>query len=206
MEVFMSHVIWLLGYPGSGKGTQGKRICETLGCPSIIMGDLCRNHKAQGGEIGRIIQEYSGPGKLVPDDIALHRIYRPVLDTIQVGMRLDDGMPRNLDQYLQMLVWNNERKDGDIVVFWIVVKREKAAENLRKRRREGETEEVIQERLNTYEEEERKLLPRLRDDARKGIIRLIEIDGMPPEEIVFDSVYDELQELGLVPDQEASAT
>jgi adenylate kinase len=191
--------LWLVGYPGSGKGDQGKHIREAIGCPAIVLGDICRFHVGQGSELGKTIETYSSQGELVPDDIVLHRVCRPVLDLLPRGVRLDDGLPRNLVQYKQMMEWTSERNDGDVIVFNIDVKRETAFERMLGRGRMGETPDVINRRLDIYEEDAKILIPEMQADHVQRRIALINIDGEPPADEVFQhQVYPELEKLGLV--------
>ena len=90
--------IVLLGAPGSGKGTQAKRLSERYGIPQIATGDLLREARAAGSELGRRAQEAMDAGRLVSDDIVLgiirERLSRSDADQ---GFILD-GFPRNTAQ------------------------------------------------------------------------------------------------------------
>lgn len=90
--------IVLLGAPGSGKGTQAKRLCERYGIPQIATGDLLREALASGSELGRRAKEAMDAGRLVSDDIVLgiirERLSRPDAEN---GFILD-GFPRNTSQ------------------------------------------------------------------------------------------------------------
>ncbi|RMG55975.1 MAG: adenylate kinase [Gammaproteobacteria bacterium] len=88
----------LLGAPGSGKGTQAKRLVERYGIPQISTGDLLREAVSKGTELGKAAKQYMDAGQLVPDEVVLgmirERLSRP--DTAK-GFILD-GFPRNLPQ------------------------------------------------------------------------------------------------------------
>jgi len=45
--------IVLLGPPGAGKGTQARALAEGLGMPHIASGDLLREHRQRGTDLGR---------------------------------------------------------------------------------------------------------------------------------------------------------
>ncbi len=90
--------IVLLGAPGSGKGTQATRLSERYGIPQIATGDLLREARAAGSELGRRAKEAMDAGRLVSDDIVLgiirERLSRSDADQ---GFILD-GFPRNTAQ------------------------------------------------------------------------------------------------------------
>jgi adenylate kinase len=94
----MSTVVVLLGPPGSGKGTQAKRLVEALGTPHVSSGDLFRHHLSQETDLGLMAKSYMEQGELVPDDVTvemvLERISRP---DCEEGVILD-GFPRTLTQ------------------------------------------------------------------------------------------------------------
>ena len=63
--------IVLLGGPGSGKGTQAKKLTEKLGIPQISTGDSFRAAVKEGTPMGLKAKEYMDKGELVPDDVVV---------------------------------------------------------------------------------------------------------------------------------------
>jgi len=88
----------LLGPPGAGKGTQGKRLAAALGVPHIAAGGIVRHEIARGSAFGRKIEAAIAQGRFAPDEdmIALLRERLAQPDTAQ-GCILD-GFPRDLVQ------------------------------------------------------------------------------------------------------------
>lgn len=91
-------ILILLGPPGAGKGTQAKLLASTLAIPHISTGDMFRDHKARGTEIGKKVQAIMDAGGLVTDDITNamvdERLSRP---DVASGCILD-GYPRTVGQ------------------------------------------------------------------------------------------------------------
>jgi adenylate kinase len=90
--------IVLLGAPGSGKGTQAKKLMADHGYPQVSTGDLLRDAVARGTEYGRKARAAMDGGQLVSDEIVLgilrERLAQP---DAEKGFILD-GYPRNLAQ------------------------------------------------------------------------------------------------------------
>jgi adenylate kinase len=90
--------IVMLGAPGSGKGTQAKRLEAEFGFPQVSTGDLLRQAVADRTELGLRAKEAMDAGDLVSDDIVLGMIKeRIVQDDAKTGFILD-GYPRNAQQ------------------------------------------------------------------------------------------------------------
>lgn len=90
--------IVLLGGPGSGKGTQAKKLIDKVGVPQISTGDIFRAALKEGTPMGLKAKTYMDKGELVPDDVVIgvveERLTKPDLDK---GYMLD-GFPRTLPQ------------------------------------------------------------------------------------------------------------
>lgn len=90
--------IVLLGAPGSGKGTQAKKMEKHLGVPQISTGDLLRAAVKSGSELGLQAKAKMDAGELVTDDLVLGLLKeRLQQDDARNGYVLD-GFPRNLAQ------------------------------------------------------------------------------------------------------------
>jgi len=90
--------IVMLGAPGSGKGTQAKRLEADFGLRQVSTGDLLRQAVADKTELGLRAKEAMDAGNLVSDDIVLGMIReRVVSDDVKQGFTLD-GYPRNRQQ------------------------------------------------------------------------------------------------------------
>lgn len=90
--------IVLLGAPGSGKGTQAKRLMADRHIPQVSTGDMLREAIAAGTRFGIKAKPLMESGNLVPDEIVLgiisERLAQP---DAQDGFILD-GFPRNTQQ------------------------------------------------------------------------------------------------------------
>jgi adenylate kinase len=89
--------IVMLGAPGSGKGTQARRLVEHYGATQLSTGDLLRAAVRAGTAVGREAQAALDAGMLVSDRIVLALI-REELAERRVDRFVLDGFPRNLAQ------------------------------------------------------------------------------------------------------------
>ena len=84
----------MLGPPGSGKGTQAKKLAAAFGADHLSTGDMLRTEVASGTELGRSARAYMDRGDLVPDELILKMIAgRLELMSNGHGFILD-GFPR----------------------------------------------------------------------------------------------------------------
>lgn len=93
-----ARVLILLGPPGGGKGTQAVRLSAELGIPHVSTGDLFRENRAKGTELGRRAQSFMDAGKLVPDDLVLDMLFDRVSRPDCSQGYLLDGFPRTIPQ------------------------------------------------------------------------------------------------------------
>jgi adenylate kinase len=90
--------IVFLGAPGSGKGTQAKKLMADYGFPQVSTGDLLRAAVAAGTALGQRAKTAMDAGELVTDDIVLGIIAERLAETDCAGGFILDGYPRNLQQ------------------------------------------------------------------------------------------------------------
>ena len=102
MKTSSPFVIILLGPPGSGKGTQAKRLSKDYGIPQISTGDLFREQMAAETPIGIKAKEYIQAGLLVPDDVVIGMLFDRIDKPDCAKGYLLDGFPRTIEQADQL--------------------------------------------------------------------------------------------------------
>ncbi len=90
--------IVLLGAPGSGKGTQAKKLMADRNIPQISTGDMLREAVAAGTRFGQQAKEIMEAGQLVSDDIVLGIISERLAQTDAADGFILDGFPRTEKQ------------------------------------------------------------------------------------------------------------
>jgi adenylate kinase len=88
----------LLGPPGSGKGTQAKRIEQSRGVCHLATGDMLRAATASGSELGMRVKGIMDSGQLVPDGIIIDMIAARIGEPDCRSGFVLDGFPRTVPQ------------------------------------------------------------------------------------------------------------
>ena len=88
----------LFGAPGSGKGTQAKKLMQEQNIPQISTGDMLRAAVAAKTDLGQKAQLIMDAGQLVPDDIMLGLIRERLQEGDTPSGFVLDGFPRTLNQ------------------------------------------------------------------------------------------------------------
>ncbi len=201
--------IVLLGPPGSGKGTHGKRLAETLGTPLISTGDILREAIAQETRLGMAAQADVKAGRLVADETVLGLIETRLQGTDAKNGFILDGFPRTTAQADGL-----KRLLGARKIDWVlnlVVSTEAVVDRLRDRwlcgscgaiynaktapprvpgvcdrcggalkQREDDRPEAVRTRLEVYQKD---TAPLVAYYEREGVLRNIDASGSP------DKVY-----------------
>lgn len=85
-----------LGPPGAGKGTQAQILDQRFGAKQISTGDILRENRKQGTELGKLAESYMQSGALVPDEVIIKMI-EAELTKFKDGFIMD-GFPRTVAQ------------------------------------------------------------------------------------------------------------
>lgn len=85
-----------LGPPGAGKGTQAHILRQRFGAQQISTGDILRENRAKGTDLGKTAEQFMRTGALVPDEVIIKMI-EAELSKISGGFIMD-GFPRTVAQ------------------------------------------------------------------------------------------------------------
>jgi len=90
--------VLFIGGPGAGKGTQSARMADFFGLTHVSSGDLLRKHVGAGTALGQRVKDFMDRGDLVPDQIVMDMLRKPVLAASRTGGYILDGFPRTVAQ------------------------------------------------------------------------------------------------------------
>ncbi len=111
----------LLGPPGVGKGTQGRRLAAETGCPLISTGEMLREAVAQATPLGLEARKQMDAGRLVPDEVMVGLVReRTAREDARAGFVLD-GFPRTVAQAVALdalLAERGQRLDA-VLYLWV---------------------------------------------------------------------------------------
>jgi len=89
--------IILIGPPGAGKGTQARLLVEGRDMVQLSTGDMLREAKDSGTEMGNMVAGVMARGELVTDEIVIGLIKEKLQGDNRGGF-IFDGFPRTLEQ------------------------------------------------------------------------------------------------------------
>jgi len=185
-------VVFVLGGPGVGKGTQCTRMAKEYGFVHLSAGDLLRAERNDPrSEHGQLITECIKEGKIVPVEITVALLWKAIRTSGRKFV-LIDGFPRNRDN---LEGW--QRKVGgrahvvcclsfeapdDVLVARLLERGKNSG-------REDDNPETIKKRLGTFHAETKPILEYF---SSKG--DLVMIDGNRPRDDVFADMCLKLKE------------
>jgi adenylate kinase len=141
----------LLGLIGAGKGTQAKLCAERHGLLHLSTGDMLREARAQGTELGKQADEYMSKGELVPDQLVIDMLLERIGEPDAEGGFILDGFPRTVPQAEALQTALESRSEGIDIVPFIRVPEEMLLERIAKRAeiegRSDDAPEVARRRL-----------------------------------------------------------
>jgi adenylate kinase len=116
-----SMILVLLGPPGAGKGTQAKLLAQEYRIPHVSTGDMFRDHKARGTELGKKIQAVMDAGGLVTDEITNAMVDERLSRPDVAGGFILDGYPRTTAQadHLRRMLLSTGRRIDRVISYEI---------------------------------------------------------------------------------------
>lgn len=197
------HTIIFVGPQGSGKGTQAQLLSRHLNSEYIEMGALLRKVATENSEFGKHVKSQIEKGLLLDDAELIGIIDTKLKDLTAETKVIFDGVPRKVKQAEYLVNYLKEHGRQNIITIYILVPRHLAIERLSKRlicsacehpeiknsdsnqvcslcggaliRRQDDVPELINKRLDLFEEE---TLPAI--DFLKKETRLVRVDGSEP--------------------------
>mmetsp|Transcript_36510 Transcript_36510/g.77670 ORF Transcript_36510/g.77670 Transcript_36510/m.77670 type:complete len:328 (-) Transcript_36510:40-1023(-) len=194
-------VVFLIGGPGSGKGTQCERIASDLGYHHLSAGELLRaERKVEGSKYKEIIDKAIVDGKTVPSEVIAGLLEKAMRNSGWEKSRfVIDGYPRSQEQ---LKGWEDTLSSKVNLMFCLslTVSREEMKRRLLGRAatsgRADDNEVTIEKRFVTFNEETG---PLLKHFDEQGKLREIDGDRSP------EDVWAEVQQTFKKYDEEAEA-
>jgi len=102
----------IFGPPGAGKGTQAKYLINKFNIPQISTGDILRENRKNGTELGKKAERYMEAGELVPAEIINQMVEKRLSKEDCLSGFILDGYPRNGAQaeYLDGILKSSNKK------------------------------------------------------------------------------------------------
>lgn len=201
-------VIIFLGPPGSGKGTQIKKLSTEFHLPQISTGDLFRKNIGEQTSIGIKAKQFMSKGLLVPDEVVLHMLFERIAAADCKQGYFLDGVPRTIVQADQLAA--RKKPSEQYLVLFLDVADEEIIKRAEGRlvcrtcsaiyhkdrsppkhpnhcdlcggevyRRPDDAPEVVKKRLQVYREQTEPLVEYYK---KQGILALFNAD-LPPDEV-----------------------
>ncbi|XP_052176875.1 UMP-CMP kinase isoform X2 [Diospyros lotus] len=175
-------ITFVLGGPGSGKGTQCLKIVETFGFSHLSAGDLLRKEISSNSENGAKILETIKEGKIVPSEVTVKLIQRAI-ESNNNDRFLIDGFPRseeNRRAYERIV-----GAEPNIVLFFDCPEEEMVKRVLnRNQGRVDDNIDTIKKRLEVFNALS---LPVINYYSKKG--KLHKIRAVGTEDEIFERVH-----------------
>lgn len=171
----------LIGPPGSGKGTQGKRVAERYGVEHIAAGDLLRHEVETASEIGIRASNFMQQGELVTDDLVFELVMPRVVAAGRANGYVLDGFPRSLGQAEECRPFFEEHDVAVSLAVLLDAPDDLMPRLLERAQSEGrfdDTPEVIRARLEVFRDEVEPLLDFYRE---RGLLATVDATGTPDE-------------------------
>ena len=174
-------VYFIMGGPGSGKGTQCERLVKRFGMVHLSAGELLREEVRSGSELGEEIKAVIDQGKIVASETTV-RLLQQAMDGCD-GPFLIDGFPRSVSN---LEAFEAAVSPASFMLLLDVSEEELEARLLKRGLSSGRSDDnaqTIQKRFRTFVQDSMPVIKILED---RGCLR--RIDAAASEQEVFDRV------------------
>jgi adenylate kinase len=171
----MEPTVALLGPPGSGKGTQAERLRDRRGFATLATGDLLREARRAGTDLGHRASEYMDRGDLVPDELIV-AMMRDAIARADGEPILLDGFPRTVAQADALADVLQDRGRALTAAVLVDVPDDVVVERIsgRHQGRKDDRPETVRERLRVYH---RETAPLVAYYDERGLLRRVDGSG-----------------------------
>lgn len=195
-------VVYILGGPGSGKGTQSAHLVQDYGFIHLSAGDLLRaEQEREDSEYGQLIKDYIKDGKIVPMEVTVKLLENAMHAKLSHGRGrfLIDGFPRKLDQaaFFESTVCHST-----CTLFLDCpedVMKERLLNRGKTSGRIDDNIESIQKRFKTFVETSMAVVDHFEKEGR-----VIRIPAVGSEQEVYEHVVEGLAAKGIAPQKQRS--
>lgn len=191
-------VLFVLGGPGAGKGTQCARLVRDYGFTHLSAGDLLRAEQDRpGSEYGQLIRDYIKNGAIVPLEVTVALLENAMRATIasksnDAGAKhhkfLIDGFPRKMDQALK---FEEVVCPAKLVLFYDCPEAEMERRLLERGKTSGRSDdnaESIRKRFRTFVETSMPVV-----DHYEAEDRVVKVDATPSPDKVYAVTQEKLR-------------
>ncbi|XP_062507349.1 UMP-CMP kinase-like [Corticium candelabrum] len=177
-------VVFVLGSPGSGKGTQCEKIVSTFGFVHLSAGDLLREERKSGSDDAALIESHIKVGSIVPVEITINLIKKAMQKNGDKNRFVIDGFPRNENNYEGWEKHMNGAADLKFVLL-LDCPDDVCLERALKRGqgRVDDNVDAFKKRIAVHENETKPIIEKYR---RMGLLRTVSSLASPEE--VFEDV------------------
>ena len=191
-----AQIIFVLGGPGSGKGTQCDLVIAKFGFDHYSAGDLLRAEVASGSAMGQDLENTMKEGKLVASSVTIGLLKKAIAKACAEGKRkfLVDGFPRALDQAEE---FEAKVLPCKLVLFFDCPMRVLQKRLLKRAKTSGRADdnmETIKKRFDTFTNES---LPVIKRYEASG--KVAKISAEPAPEKIFKEVTKVMEANGFSP-------
>ncbi len=186
-------VIFVLGGPGAGKGTQCSKIVEKYGFTHLSAGDLLRAERdRKGSQYGEMINNFIREGKIVPVEVTIALLGKAMEEDGNTKF-LIDGFPRSYDNLQGWQRMQDPRTDVQFVLFYDTDEKVMEGRLLERAKTSGRSDDnliTIRKRFGVFKTQ---TMPVVEHYAHRGQVRIV--DSSAPVDDVFAATEEVIEPL-----------